>query len=200
MLEPTSCPRTAARTAALTIVMASGNSLCLSMVTRKSNTISLFFLEFSLDFCREMIPAILLLLIPEHYAHNDLLYFTRDSPITKKRGVGLDALTLNRKRRVSPVARGLLPFAAGNDNETAVHRRIKRLSLSLSFSFNRAVLVALPRQVYSEKLDRVLLRFAASLPLSTVRRPPPSAPSRRTKEFSSSSSFTSRARPGALKP
>lgn len=114
--------------------MASGNTLCLSMVTRKSNTISLFFLEFSLDFCRETIPAILLLLIPEHYAHNDLLYFTRDSPITKKRGVSLDALTLNRKRRVSPVARGLLPFAAGNDNETAVHRRIKRLSHSLSLS------------------------------------------------------------------
>lgn len=85
----------------------------------------------------------------------------RRDAITKDR-VGLDALTLSRKRRVSPgrVARGLLPFAAGNDNETAVHR-IKRLSLSLSRL--NAVLVALPRQVYSEKLDRVLLRSAASL-------------------------------------
>lgn len=84
----------------------------------------------------------------------------RRDAITKDR-VGLDALTLSRKRRVSPgrVARGLLPFAAGNDNETAVHR-IKRLSLSLSRL--NAVLVALPRQVYSEKLDRVLLRSALS--------------------------------------
>lgn len=115
--------------------MASGNSLCFSMITRKSNTISLFPLEFprflpSNEFSRNnSTSANFGALRTWRFAllHSRCNKIGDYKELRRSRCPDLE----QEERRVSPAARGLLPFAASN-NETAVHRRIKRLSFSLS--------------------------------------------------------------------
>lgn len=201
VLGPTSCPKTAARTAALTNVMASGNSLCLSMITRKLNTISLFPLKLprflpsndSLENDSTSVNSGAL------RARRFALLHSRCNAITKN-SVGLDALTLSRKRGVSPAARGLLPFAASNDNETAVHRRYKAsLARSLFLSLSRLIAVSLSRRYIPRNSTACCF---VRLPLSSPLHYSPSTSFHVVtgQRNSPPSSFTSRARPGTLKP
>lgn len=136
VLGPTNCPKTAARTAALTNVMASGNSLCLSMITRKLNTISLFPLKLP-----RFLPS-------NEFSRNDstsvnsgalrarrfALLHSRCNAITKN-SVGLDALTLSRKRReFLPQRVVCCPLLLATTTRRPFTDVIKRLSLVLFLS------------------------------------------------------------------
>lgn len=135
VLGPTSCPKTAARTAALTNVMASGNSLCLSMITRKLNTISLFPLKLprflpSNQFSRNDSTSINSGALRARFA----LLHSRCNAITKN-SVGLDALTLSRKRgEFLPQRVVCCPLLLATTTRRPFTDVIKRLSLVLLLS------------------------------------------------------------------
>lgn len=183
--------------------MASGNSLCLSMITRKLNTISLFPLKLprflpsndSLENDSTSVNSGAL------RARRFALLHSRCNAITKNSvGLGVCPDLEQEERRVSPAARGLLPFAASNDNETAVHRRYKAsLARSLFLSLSRLIAVSLSRRYIPRNSTACCF---VRLPLSSPLHYSPSTSFHVVtgQRNSPPSSFTSRARPGTLKP
>lgn len=115
-------------------------------------------------------------------------------PMTRRtykgpRGPCRPGLECRRRQRLSRPRYGCCPLPLATTT-TAIHRRIKRLclSFSLSLAFNLVVLVALLRKVYCkvETRPRAASFGCSLLALSlSCACSPPSAPPRRTKEFSS---------------